>query len=61
MWFVSTVTSDVTLGSKTTMSASLPMAMVPFFGYMPNIFAGVVAVISTKRFRPSRPSPIAPW
>ena len=38
-------------GSQTTMSASLPGAMVPFLGYMPKIRAGAVDVISTNRFR----------
>ena len=33
------------------MSASLPTAIVPFFGNMPMSFAGVVDVISTQRFR----------
>ena len=37
-------------GSQTTMSASLPTAIVPFFGNIPMSFAGVVAVTSTQRF-----------
>ena len=47
-------------GSKITMSASDPTAMVPFFGYIPNILAGVVAVISTKRLSPILPSATPP-
>jgi hypothetical protein len=42
------------------MSASDPTAMVPFLGYIPNILAGAVAVISTKRFRPILPSSTPP-
>ena len=36
-------------GSQTTTSASAPGAMMPFFGYMPNIRAGVVQHVSTQR------------
>ena len=36
-------------GSQTTMSASAPGAMTPFFGYMPNMRAGVVQQVSTQR------------
>jgi hypothetical protein len=38
-------------GSKMTMSASEPGAIVPFRGKRPKIFAGDVDVSSTNRFR----------
>jgi hypothetical protein len=38
------------------MSASAPIASVPFFPYMPKIFAGAVDVISTKRLIEIRPA-----
>ena len=50
MCSVSTPSVLARLGSHTTTSASQPTAIVPFLGYMPKIFAGAVAVISTKRF-----------
>ena len=42
-------------GSKTTMSASEPGAMVPLRGKRPKIFAGEVEVSSTKRLSEMRP------
>src|SRR5450756_797480 len=42
------------------MSASEPTAIVPFFGYIPNIFAGAVAMISTQRSREIRPPTTPP-
>ena len=45
----------VRLGSKTTMSASDPGAMVPLRGNSPKIFAGAVDVSSTNRLRVIRP------
>ena len=43
-------------GSHSTISASLPTAIVPFLGYIPKILAGAVDVISTKRFSDSLPA-----
>ena len=51
MWCVFAEIVDVVRGSQSTMSASLPTAIVPFFGNMPMIFAGVVDVTSTQRLR----------
>lgn len=42
-----------------TMSASAPGAMVPFFGYMPNMRAGVAQAISIQRRREMCPSTTA--
>ncbi|MND04850.1 hypothetical protein D3C83_253060 [compost metagenome] len=42
-------------GSKTTMSASEPGAIVPLRGNNPKIFAGDVDVSSTKRLIEIRP------
>ena len=42
-------------GSNSTTSASLPTAIVPFFGNRPNSLAGVVEVSCTKRFSDSLP------
>src|SRR5439155_276736 len=50
MWWVFAESVVVERGSQTTMSASLPTAIVPFFGNIPMSFAGVVAVTSTQRF-----------
>ncbi|CAB4886292.1 unannotated protein [freshwater metagenome] len=47
-------------GSHTTMSASDPGAMMPFFGYMPNIFAGLVEQVSTQRSSERWPC-TTPW
>src|SRR6266545_2245660 len=47
MWCVFAEIVCVARGSQMTMSASLPTAIVPFFGNMPMIFAGVVEVTST--------------
>ena len=49
MWCVFAEIVDVVRGSHTTMSASLPTAIVPFLGNIPMIFAGVVEVTSTQR------------
>ena len=43
-------------GSKITMSASLPTAMVPFLGNIPNSLAAAVEVSSTNRLRDIRPA-----
>ena len=50
-----------TAGLKTTMSASLPGAMVPLRGNSPNILAGAVATSSTKRLTLIRPALTPPW
>jgi hypothetical protein len=59
MWCVRsffTLMVSVRLGSNTTMSASLPGAMVPFLGNKPKVFAADVDVNSTKRLSEMRPS-----
>ena len=47
-------------GSKITMSASEPTAIVPLRGNMPKIRAGPVEVTSTKRLTSNRPA-LTPW
>src|SRR4030095_2983750 len=47
-------------GSKTTISASEPGAIVPLRGKRPKIFAGDVEVSSTKRLREIRPARTPP-
>ena len=54
LWVAALIVSSA-FGSQTTMSASLPGAIVPFFGYIPKMRAGAVAVISTNRFSDSLP------
>ena len=44
------------VGSQTTMSASLPIAMLPFLPNRPNSFAGAVDVISTNLLSEILPS-----
>ena len=51
---------DVAAGSKTTMSASEPTAIVPFLGKSPKSFAAKVDVSSTKRLSPIRPATTPP-
>ena len=53
---ISTDRRIVFSGSKMTMSASEPGAIVPLRGNSPKIFAGDVDVSSTKRFSGMRPS-----
>ena len=61
MWCLSLMPILVlVLGSQTTTSASEPGAMTPFFGYMPNIRAGVVQQVSTHRWRLISPL-TTPW
>ncbi len=55
MWCVAWLMVSSRLGSKITMSASLPTAMVPLRGNRPKILAGVVEVSSTNRLRVMRP------
>jgi hypothetical protein len=52
---------SVRSGSKMTMSASEPTAMVPFFGNSPKVLAAAVEVSSTKRFSVRRPSTTPAW
>src|SRR5450830_1103308 len=42
-------------GSQIAMSASAPILMEPFCGYMPYSFAALVEFNATKRFRSIRP------
>ena len=51
IWWVLALMVCSRLGSKITMSASKPTAIVPFFGNNPKIFAAAVDVSSTNRFR----------
>ncbi len=56
MWRAAAEISHLVPGSKSTRSASEPMAMHPFRGYKPKIRAGAAEVISTIRSIPIRPS-----
>jgi len=47
-------------GSKITMSASDPTAMVPLRGNIPKMRAAAVEVSSTKRLTSIRPA-LTPW
>ncbi len=61
MWCLSLMPIRVCrFGSHTTISASAPGAMMPFFGYIPNMRAGVVQQVSTQRSRLSSPA-TTPW
>ena len=55
MWCVSALIVISSSGSKITMSASEPTAIVPFFGNRPKIFAAEVETSSTQRLRPILP------
>ena len=50
MWWVLALITSLSVGSKMTMSASEPTAMVPLRGNRPKSLAGVVETTSTKRF-----------
>src|SRR6266540_2862937 len=60
MWCVFAEIVCAARGSQMTMSASLPTAIVPFFGNIPMSFAGVVDVTSTQRLSVMRPCTTPP-
>jgi hypothetical protein len=61
LWAISSPrTTHARSGSKTTISASEPIAIVPLRGYRPNMRAGVVLHSSTQRSLVNLPV-TTPW
>ena len=60
MWCVAAEITASASGSKMTMSASLPGAIVPFRGKSPKSLAGAVEHSSTQRFSAMRPPTTPP-